>query len=463
MSTGAAQDHVAHEEERAAEPPALTVLDLLMRQRGLRAMGPAWSIRSTTGKLNLIRATLAMVSGILFAGMVGADGIDSWATVATAVLATGATANLVISNVIALRTIAIAEWIMRLGTGDLEYRVRLSGKDELALMCVALERVRDRTVRIVQLSLVEHLAAELEKRNAELRESVESLTKAQEQIVARQKAAELGELTGGVARELRIPLGAVKSLTESTRDLVREMVGAVREGGEALEAQEIEVIEEIETDMDEDLELVVNHASRAAAIVDRMLMLGTVQGVFESVTLNDLVREHARLARGAAEHTSGTTGISLEEAYDDAVGTVRVVKQGIARVVLNLVGNACYALNERRTGETAEYEPTIWVTTRKGGDGIEIEVRDNGPGIDKAILDKVMTPFFTTKPPNFGAGLGLSQCADAVRQHSGTIGIESRVGAGTTVRVGLPAQAVQHHADGPPHGSEAHARAMAAV
>ena len=441
MSTSAAQEHAAHEGGPVAAPPALTVRDLVMRQRGLRVIRSAWSIRSKTGKMNVIRATMAVVSGVLFASMVAAHGIDSWVTVGTGILAAGAIANLVISTVLALRMITIAEWIMRLGMGDLEYRVRLSGKDELALMCLALERVRDRTVRIVKLSLVERLAAELEKSNAELRETVESLTRAQDQIVARQKAAELGELTAGVAREIRIPLNLVKHFTESTRELVQEMVGAVREDRDALEAQEMKVLEEIETDIEEDLERVVAHARRADAIVNRMLMLGTAQGTFECVRLNDLVEEHARLACGAAERTSGEAGVRLEEAYDDAVGAVTVVTQGIARVVLNVVGNACYAVNERRAGESKGYEPTIWITTRKDADGIEIEVRDNGPGIDEAILDNVMTPFFTTKPPNVGAGLGLSQCADAVRQHGGTIGIESRVGAGTTVRIGLPAEA----------------------
>ena len=442
----AAQEHPELEGEAAA-PPVLTLRDLLTRQRGLRLMRAGWSIGSTTGKLNIIRTTLALVSGLLLERMVAAHGIDSWTTVATLILAAGATANLVFSNVIALRTITIAEWIMRLGMGDLKYRVRLSGKDELAFMCDALERVRDRSVRVVKLSLVEHLAAELEKSNAELRETVESLTKAQDQIVARQKASELGELTAGVAREIRIPLKSVMRFTESSRELVRTMGGTVRENRDALVAEEMEAMEEIETDIEEDLELVVAHARRADAIVDRMLMLGTAQGAVERVRLNDLVGEHARLACAAAELSSGGIGVRLEEAYDDAVGTVTVVRQGIARIVLNLVGNACYAVHEPRKREAQGYEPTIWISTRKTADGIEIVVRDNGPGIDEAIIDKVMTPFFTTKPANVGVGLGLSQCADAAQQHGGTIGIESRVGAGTTVRIGLPAQGVTHESD----------------
>ena len=462
MSTTAAREQTAREGERAALPPVLTVRDLVMRQRGLRIIRSAWSIRSKTGKMNVIRATMAVVSSILFAGMIATPGIDSWATVGAGILAAGATANLVISTVLALRMITIAEWIMRLGMGDLEYRVRLSGKDELALMCVALERVRDRTVRIVRLSLVERLAAELEKSNAELRETVESLTKAQDQIVARQKAAELGELTAGVAREIRIPLNLVKLFTESTRDLVQELVGAMREDRDALEAQEMDLLEEIETDIEEDLERVVAHARRADAIVDRMLMLGTAQGTFESVQLNDLVGEHARLACGAAQRTSRGAAVRLEEAYDDAVGAVTVVTQGIARVVLNVVGNACYAVNERRRVETEGYEPTIWITTRRNAEGIEIEVRDNGSGIDEAIVDKVMTPFFTTKPPNVGAGLGLSQCTDAVRQHGGTIGIESRLGAGATVRIRLPAEGEERDMHEAQRGSEAHAQARTA-
>ena len=448
MSTRARQEQAEPEGEPAAAPPALTLRDLLARQRGLRVMGAAWSFRSTAGRMNVIRATLAVVTAVLFANMVAAHGISSWTAVATAILVVGTIANFVVANVTALRLIAISEWIMRLGMGDLEYRVMLSGNNVGAAMCVALERVRDRSVRIVKLALVERLAAELEKSNAELRETVESLTRARDQIVARQKAAELGELTGGIAREIRIPLNSVKRLTESTCDLVREMVGAVRGRRAALEAQEMEEVEEIETDIEEDLELVVAHARRAEAVVDRMLMLGTAQGALECVRLNDLVGEHARLACGAAELASGGVGVRLEEAYDDAVGTVTVVTQGIARIVLNVVGNACYAVNDRREDKVEGYEPTIWISTRKGSEGIEIVVRDNGPGIEEAILDKVMTPFFTTKPPNVGAGLGLSQCADAVQQHGGAIGIESRVGTGTTVRIGLPAQGMSRTSPG---------------
>ena len=108
-------------------------------------------------------------------------------------------------------------------------------------------------------------------------------------------------------------------------------------------------------------------------------------------------------------------------------------------------------------GEADGYEPTIWISTRKDAAEIEIAVRDNGPGIDEAILDKVMTPFFTTKPPNVGVGLGLSQCADAARQHSGTIGIEARPGTGTTVRIRLPAEGAGRDAHDPRRGSQAHA------
>ena len=463
MSTRARQEQAEPEGEPATAPPALTLRDLLARQRGLRVMGAAWSFRSTAGRMNVIRATLAVVTAVLFANMVAAHGISSWTAVATAILVVGTIANFVVANVTALRLIAISEWIMRLGMGDLEYRVMLSGNNVGAAMCVALERVRDRSVRIVKLALVERLAAELEKSNAELRETVESLTRARDQIVARQKAAELGELTGGIAREIRIPLNSVKRLTESTCDLVREMVGAVRGRRAALEAQEMEEVEEIETDIEEDLELVVAHARRAEAVVDRMLMLGTAQGALECVRLNDLVGEHARLACGAAELASGGVGVRLEEAYDDAVGTVTVVTQGIARIVLNVVGNACYAVNDRREDKVEGYEPTIWISTRKDAAEIEIAVRDNGPGIDEAILDKVMTPFFTTKPPNVGVGLGLSQCADAARQHSGTIGIEARPGSGTTVRIRLPAEGAGRDAHDPRRGSQSHAGVRPAV
>ena len=303
-------------------------------------------------------------------------------------MAVMALTNVVVSLLMGLRVVAVGEWILRLGAGDLDYRTTLGGKDEVAQLCRALEKLRDRSVRVVKLQLVERMTARLEQRNAELRETIEGLERAQDQIVAQRKAAELGELTAGVAHEIRIPLKSVKRSTERARELVSKMVGAVGEHRNAVEAQAMEAIEEIETDIEEDLELAVAYARRADSIVDRMLMLGTAQGALESVSLNDLVGEHARLACRAAEQTSGGIGVRLEEAYDDAVGTVTVVTQGIARIVLNIVGNACYAVNESGESEAQGREPTIWMSTRRNPDGI-----------DEAILDKVMNPFLTTKPP----------------------------------------------------------------
>ena len=429
-------------------------------QRRLKGNRSLFSLRSNNGRTNSLRLALAGLSVALWLYALHANGIASWHGIGWTVMAIAATCNLVLSLHLELRVVAVGEWILRLGAGDLDYRTTLGGNDELARLCRALEKLRDRSVRVVKLQLVERRTAWLELRNTELRETIDRLEKAQDRIVAQQKAAELGDLTSGVAHEIRNPLNFVKNFSEATRELMAE---SIQRQEDALDENKMRTLLEVQRKIEEHLKRIVAHTARAESIVEQMLMLGETQGAAQHVELNALVAQHARLACRAAEQQNRDLTVRLEEMCDERIGEVKVVAQAIARVVLNLVGNACYAVNERRTGAPDSYEPTVWIRTRGNEAGLEIEVRDNGPGIDEAILDKVMTPFFTTKPPNVGAGLGLSQCADAVRQHGGTIEIESRAGAGTTVRIELPAGGIEEDAGEPQRGSKARERARPAV
>ncbi|MDE0126711.1 MAG: HAMP domain-containing sensor histidine kinase [Bryobacterales bacterium] len=421
-------------------PPrrVLTFRDLLGMQRRLKGNRSLLSLRSSSGRANSLRLALAVLSVALWAYIVHAHGVGSWLGIGWTAMAVAAVANVVLSLLIGLRVVAIGEWILRLGAGDLDYRTTLGGKDEMARLCQALEKLRDRSVRVVKLQLVERMTARLEQRNAELRETIKSVERAQDRIVAQQKAAELGELTSGVAHEIRNPLNFVKNFSEDVRELMAEMAAGIHGQGDAIGDNKMRRLRELQREIDENLDRIDADTTRADTIVQQMLMLGETQGAAQDVDLNGLVSEHARLACRAAEQQDRRCKVRLREAYDERIGEVRVVAQAIARVVLNVVGNACYAVNERSAEAPDGYEPTVWVITRGKETEFEIEVRDNGPGIDEAIREKVTTPFFTTKPPSVGAGLGLSQCADAARQHGGKIALGSSASGGAAIRIVLP-------------------------
>ena len=441
------------EEESGADlrpedwPPrrVLTYRDLIAMQRRLKGNRTLLSLRSSNGRMNSLRLTLAGLSVALWAFVVHAHGIESWLGIGWTVMAIAAVSNVVLSLLIGLRVVAVGEWILRLGAGDLDYRTTLGGKDELARLCQALEELRDRSVRVVKLQLVERMTARLEQRNAELRETIDRLEKAQDQIVAQQKATELGELTSGVAHEIRNPLNFVKNFSEDTRELVAEMAESIESQEEAIGENKMRKLLEIQTGIAKNLDRIEVHTARADTIVQQIVMLGETQGAPQDVHLNTLVSQHARLACRAAEQQNRNFKVRLNEVYDERIGEVTVVAQAIARVVLNLVGNACYAVNEHRAKAPDGYRPTVWIRTREREAGLEIEVADNGPGIDESIREKVMTPFFTTKPPNVGAGLGLCQCADAVRQHGGTVALESSAAGGATLRIVLPGGGACEH------------------
>lgn len=428
-------------------PPrrVLTYRDLVGMQRRLKGNRSLLSLRSSNGRLNSLRLGLAGLSVALWAYAVHAHGIGSWLGIGWTAMAVAAVTNVVLSLLIGLRVVAVGEWILRLGAGDLDYRTTLGGKDELARLCQALEKLRDRSVRVVKLQLVERITARLEQRNTELRETIERLEKAQDQIVAQQKAAELGELTSGVAHEIRNPLNFVKNFNEDSRELMAEMAESIQSQEDAIGENKMRGLRELQREIEENLDHIEAETTRADRIVEQLLMLGETQGAVQDVDLNGLVSQHARLACRASEQPGGKFKVRLKEDYDERIGEVRVVPQAIARVVLNLVGNACYAVNERNGEAPDGYEPTVWITTHGKKTGVEIEVRDNGPGIAEAIREKVMTPFFTTKPPSVGAGLGLCQCADAARQHGGTIVLGSSAAGGAAIQIVLPMSVACEH------------------
>ena len=249
--------------------------------------------------------------------------------------------------------------------------------------------------------------------------------------------ASLGELTAGIAHEIQNPLNFVNNFSEVSTELVDEMNIEIEKGNND-EAKQIAL------DLKQNLEKINHHGKRAADIVKGMLQHSrSSSGVKEPTNINALADEYLRLAYHGLRAKDKSFNATMKTDFDETIGNINVVPQDIGRVILNLITNAFYAVNERLKAESSKlkaegYEPTVSVSTKKGGDKIIISVKDNGNGIPQKILDKIFQPFFTTKPTGQGTGLGLSLSYDIIKAHGGEIKVETKEGEGAEFIIELP-------------------------
>ncbi len=335
----------------------------------------------------------------------------------------------------------LSSTMLTMAGGDLEKEVEVEGSDEVADMAQALEVFRRHALEVQRLNLVEKLAEDLKSKNLELEGVLADLRTAQDQIVMREKLAALGELTAGVAHEIKNPLNFVKNFSEVSQELLTELQEALPEGDEPLTKDQREDLADICDYLTGNLERIHGHGERADRIVNDMLMMGRGSSEWRPTAINSLVNEHANLAYHSARATDPDFQLSIEEDFDEGVGEVDAVPQDLGRVVLNMVSNACHATNERRVSGEAGYSPTLKIRTVDAGDRYQIRIRDNGNGIPDEVLEKVFNPFFTTKPTDQGTGLGLALSNDIVREHGGEIRVETAVGEFTEMIVDLPKEA----------------------
>ena len=329
----------------------------------------------------------------------------------------------------------------RMAGGELEEEVVVQGRDEVADMAAALEVFRRNALEVQRLNLVEHLAEELREKNDELESALSDLDKAQDQIVMREKLAALGELTAGVAHEIRNPLNFVKNFSEASAELLVELKEAVDDTGDALTEDQKQYIEEISADLTGNLQRIQSHGERANRIVQDMLMMGRGGGEARPVEINLLVDEHASLAYHSARALDPDFQLTISREFDPDAGEVEAIPSDLGRVFLNMVSNACYAVDEKRKAKEAEGEqfmPEVLLSSKRTDESVEVRVRDNGSGIPQEAIDKIFNPFFTTKPTDKGTGLGLAISNDIVRQHGGTIAVTSEAGVFTEMLVTLP-------------------------
>lgn len=339
---------------------------------------------------------------------------------------------------VGMRAVEVEIWTRRLGMGDFDYRIEPRGNDEISKACEALETLRLRSIEVVRLQLVERLSAELaaanadlETRNLELDRTLSQLREAQDQLVAQQKLREMVDLASGVAHEIRNPLNFVANFTDGSAELLDELMEALsrddRDDGE------IEGIgNEIRTNMD----YIRRNLGRADRVIQGMIDLGNVEGAWQEVNLNRLVRQAVRAAEDAYIAANGGGKPLVDVREDPADPKCLAVPEGLALAVMCLVQNSLEAV---AAGERTD--APITVSVEADGDRIDVIVKDEGCGMTQEVLQNVMTPFYTTRQgDNQGAGLGLPQAAEVARAHGGNIEISSTPGKGTTVTLTLSMQ-----------------------
>lgn len=348
---------------------------------------------------------------------------------------------LLVGRILLRRLGMLSAWMRRMAAGDLEAEVEVGGHDEVADMAAAVEVFRLHALEVQRLNLVELLAEDLQEKNDELQAAFEELRRAQDQIVTQQKLASLGELTAGVAHEIRNPLNFVKNFSESSVELLVELQEVLEDAGDSLSEDQRGLIQEISDDLNDNMERIRNHGDRANRIVHDMLMMSRGSGEFQLTDINRLVDEHSRLAYHSARATDTEFQLDLQYDLDPAVGELEVIPQDLGRVFLNMVSNACYATNEKRMQlleNGVSFMPVLLLTTHRHDETIEINIRDNGNGMPPDVIEKIFNPFFTTKPSDQGTGLGLAISNDIVREHGGTIDVTSEPGEFTNMQIELP-------------------------
>jgi GAF domain-containing protein len=308
-----------------------------------------------------------------------------------------------------------------IGFSDKQIELATTFADQAA---IAIENVR--------------LFDEVQARTKQLAKSLDDLRTAQDRLIQTEKLASLGQLTAGIAHEIKNPLNFVNNFSELSVELTDELNDVLKQADLA-ETMRLEV-GELTQMLKSNLEKVVQHGKRADSIVKNMLLHSREgSGEHRPVEINAIVDESLNLAYHGARAEGRDFNISLERDFDSAAGVAHVYPQEITRVLLNLISNGFYAATRRLGTAGSGFEPRLKAATRNLGDRVEVRIRDNGAGIPSDIQEKIFNPFFTTKPAGEGTGLGLSMSHDiVVKQHGGTIEVVTEPGSFAEFIIRLP-------------------------
>ncbi|MEP6738630.1 MAG: ATP-binding protein [Chryseolinea sp.] len=299
-------------------------------------------------------------------------------------------------------------------------------------------RITENIKAELEVQVAERTAA-LTAQKEELQKAIEELKSTQAQLIQSEKMASLCELTAGIAHEIQNPLNFVNNFSDLSNELIAEMVEEVKKGN-------ISEAEALANDIRQNLEKINHHGKRADAIVKGMLQHSRNNtGAKEHTDINALTDEHIRMCYHGLRAKDKSFNATIKTDFDASLKKTSVIPQDIGRVILNLLSNAFYAVDEKKkflngvpTADKLGFEPTVSVSTRQLVDAVEIRVTDNGNGIPNHITDKIFQPFFTTKPTGQGTGLGLSLSYDIITKgHGGELELETTEGEGSTFIIRL--------------------------
>jgi signal transduction histidine kinase len=280
-----------------------------------------------------------------------------------------------------------------------------------------------------------------DSKNSSEREKIEDQLKdAHKQLEECEKMATLGQLTAGIAHEIKNPLNFIKNFSELTLELIQELNEELGKLAKSMDQKEVEYLKGILDDMSGNIMKISEHGKRAESIIRGMLLYAHGKsGERVPTDINAMLTEFVSLGYQGMRASDNTFNIKIEHDHDPSIGMISVVQQDIGRVFLNLINNACYATHQKKKAHPDDYSPLLKTSTRNLGDQVEIRIWDNGSGIPPSLTEKIFNPFFTTKPAGSGTGLGLSISYDIiVNQHHGEIKVETMEGEFAEFIIRLP-------------------------
>ncbi len=326
-----------------------------------------------------------------------------------------------VGNAVVRRLSALSDRMRGMAGGDLETPVPEVGRDEIGQLADALEHFRQQALEVQRLNLVEHLYGELREANAELQ-------RMQARLVAQEKLAALGELVSGVAHEISNPLNFVKNFSEGSLDLYQELAEMLDNYRDRMTDNDASLLDELTGEITESLSRVSYNGGRALAIVERMRGLSADGGTPVLADLNALLRQAAQQGSDTFESEFEDFHVELEFDLDESVGEQMLAERDFGEAIVNLVSNACFAMQSKRSELGEEYIPQITVSSHLADEVVSVLVRDNGPGIAEDIVDRIFNPFFSTREGALGAGLGLPIAADVARRMGGDLVVDTIFG-----------------------------------
>ncbi len=348
--------------------------------------------------------------------------------------------------------LAFTQATEQVATGDFKVGLVSSREDELGrlarsfqLMADELQR-REEALRQANTGLeqrVQERTRELQAKNEELDRAMRQLRDTQKQLVAQEKLASLGSLTAGIAHELKNPLNFVNNFAKLSADLADELTASLESQRPRMDPTVSADVDEVLSDLRRNMSKIWEHGGRANQIINGMLMHSRESsGTKEPADLNEVVKEGILLAYHGSRARAPGFELDLQTDYDPQVSRVEMVALEIIRVIVNVVDNACYSMQQKKRALGDAFSPRLDVRTRSLGDRVEVRIRDNGTGIPNSLVGKVFDPFLTTKPAGEGTGLGLSISHDIiVGYHQGNIRVESVDGEFAEMIIELPRHA----------------------